>query len=167
MTLSFLLPLATLCLALLSGPVTADSHSVSDWPKPPSRLQLNTPYGQLQVSQSDYVYEARLLLDGKETSPPVMGLLNIPYAFSASEYHVALVSIDSGDNACPFNYKWVLLNPGGYDISEAFGSCSERIRVFADNHLFTMQTPNQEQPDKIDTYVFDGKTVVVQPLAGS
>ncbi|HLR14081.1 MAG TPA: hypothetical protein VK104_10750 [Burkholderiaceae bacterium] len=167
MNKSLLLRLVTLSLSLLlSGPVAADSDQ-QDWPKQPSRLKLSTPYGQLHVSQSDYVYDARLLLNGEETKPPVMGLLNIPYAFSATDYHVALISIDSGDDSCPINYKWILLESSGYDISDAFGSCSEQIRVFADNHLFTMQTPNLEQPDKIDTYIFDGETVVAQPFADS
>lgn len=154
-------------LVLLSCHAWADSHRATDWPASPSRLQLATPYGKVHVSQSDYVYEARLLVNGKETTPPVMGLLNIPYAFSASEYHVALISIDSGDETCPVNYKWIWLETNGYRISGAFGSCSERIRVFADGNQFTLQTPNMEEPDKIDTYIFDGETVVARQFAGS
>lgn len=165
---SFLRHLVPICLAMLIfGAAQAEQLPPADWPSTPSRLQLNTPYGQLHVSQSDYIYEARLLLNGEETRPPVLGLLNIPYAFSTNDYHVALISIDSGDDACPMNYKWILLDPHGYSISEAFGSCSERIRVFADKNQFTVQTPNLEEPDKIDTYIFDGETVMIQPVAGS
>lgn len=163
---SFFLRLTWLGMAvLLSLPAWPNDREQSEWPATPSRLQLITPYGRLHISQSDYIYEARLLLNGQETVPSVMGLLNIPYAFSTADYHLALISIDSGEEHCPVKYKWVWLDTAGHHISEGFGSCSDRIRVFVDNNHFTLQTPNLEEPDKIDTYIFDGKTVVLQQLA--
>jgi len=134
---------------------TASGH----WPAVPSRLALDTPYGNLHVSSSEYVYESRLMLDDREIEPLVTGLLNIPYAFSADDFHVALVSVDTGQKACPFHYKWVMLKSEGYTVTPRFGSCSEKIRVDTENAGFTMLTPSIEQPGKLDRYIYDGETV--------
>lgn len=137
----------------------AGAAAQPQWPDNPSRLQLNTPYGDLHVSSSDYVYESRLMLDDHDVEPLVQGLLNIPYAFSSPGFHVALVSINTGDNGCPIVYKWIMLKKSGYSITPDFGSCSESIQVSAQGHVFTLKTPNAQNPDKVDTYIYDGKTV--------
>ncbi len=149
------------------APVSLAETKPDTWPALPSRLHLNTPYGDLKVSQSDYVYESLLLLNGQETQPAIKGLLNIPYAFSTPDYDVALIAINTGSSNCPVSYKWVLLDQNGYDISPEFGSCSEQIRVTADKQEFTLQTPNAENPDRIDTYVFDGEDITTPKLTGS
>lgn len=129
------------------------------WPQPPSRLNLTTPYGTLGVTTSDYVYESRLHVDNTELAPKIEGLLNITYAFALPSSQAALVSISNGSDLCPVQYRWVILNEDGYKVSPAFGSCSEHIKVSVTGTKFTLQTPNNEKPDKIDIYVYDGRTI--------
>ncbi len=130
-----------------------------DWPAQPSHLQLETPYGTLGVRTSEYVYESRLQIDNTDVQPAVRGLLNITYAFNLPTASVALVSISSGDNQCPMSYRWVTLKKDSHTVSPAFGSCSEQIKVSARHGALTLQTPNTEKADKIDVYVYDGKTI--------
>lgn len=144
-------------LLLICGP----AHAVGDesWPAAPKLLELATPYGTLAVSESEYVYEAKLKLDGVQIDPPISGMLNISYAFEMPDRQAALVAISKGNDSCPVIYRWVVLKADGYQVSPAFGSCSEHIRVSADARKLTLQTPSRELPDKVDTYVYDGKTV--------
>jgi len=137
----------------------AAANSPATWPVSPSRLNLPTPYGDLHIATSEYVYESTLRIDDVDVEPAVRGMLNITYAFSTSKAHVALVSINSGNNACPITYRWVVMQKSGYTVSPEFGSCSDRIKVSAKGRLFTLQTPSSQKPDKIDIYTYDGKTI--------
>ncbi|CAM5373318.1 hypothetical protein AFAE65S_01742 [Alcaligenes phenolicus] len=69
-------------LGLALQPFVAHSAASQTWPQPPSQLSLDSPYGTLQVSQSDYVYEAQLQLDSQIIAPELKGLINIPYGWS-------------------------------------------------------------------------------------
>lgn len=149
--------LLAMTVLIYSG--TAAASTPPSWPESPSRLQLDTPYGELHVSASDYVYESRLMLDDHDIEPLIKGLLNIPYAFSSPKFHVALVSINTGHNDCPVTYKWVMLKESGYTVTPRFGSCSESIKVTAQGATFILETPNQNSPAEFDTYIYDGKTV--------
>lgn len=140
---------------MFSGAALASSN----WPSAPSRLVFDTPYGILKVTDNEYIYESRLSLDDAEIAPRVEGLLNIPYAFSLPSSQVALVSINSGSTDCPVSYRWVVLKQKGYTVSPAFGSCSEQIKVTVKGRTFLLQTPNNQMPDKIDVYAYDGKTI--------
>jgi len=122
-------------------------------------MAFKTPYGTLGIRSSEYVYESRLYIDDGDVEPVVVGLLNIPYAFSMEKSEVALVSISNGDNECPVSYRWVILNKKGYKVSPPFGSCSSQIKVWVQGRKLALQTPNPEKPDKMDTYVYDGKSV--------
>lgn len=144
-------------LLLVCGPALAAPES--SWPTAPKLIELPTPYGTLAVGESEYVYEARLQLDGALIEPPISGMLNISYAFSMPESQVALVAISKGNEACPVSYRWVVLSAQGYKISPEFGSCSEHIRVTADSRRLTVQTPSQDSPGELDVYVYDGETV--------
>lgn len=155
---------AALALAATS-PVYASE--TSEWPTAPSRLELSTPYGTLHVSASEYVYESQLMLDDDEIQPAVKGLLNIPYAFSSPDFHIALISIDTGEQACPVSYTWVKLEETGYSVTPPFGSCSEQVRVSTEGGTFSLQTPNVNEPSETDHYVYDGKTVTYQKPASS
>jgi|SRR5690606_22455684 len=146
-----------LCLLSLGG--TASVASTESWPTAPRLMELPTPYGTLAISDSEYVYEARLQLDGVALEPAVTGMLYISYAFEFPDRHAALIGINQGNDKCPVSYRWVILKADGYQVSPAFGSCSEHIRVSANARSLTLQTPNRETPNKLDTYVFDGKNV--------
>lgn len=152
--LSRLLNIGALSLACGSAWATS-----ADWPIPPSRLTLPTPYGTLSIKASDYIYESRLMLDNVELQPKIEGLLNIPYAFAMPKALAALVSINSGNSLCPIVYRWVTVRKEGYKMSAEFGSCSNQIKVSVKGHKFTLATPNSQKPDKIDIYVYDGKTI--------
>jgi hypothetical protein len=130
-----------------------------EWPPLPSRLDFATPYGTLGIKSYEYVYEARLQIDQVEISPPVEGLLNITYAFSLPNAEAALVSISDGNPHCPFKYRWVVLHRKGYTVSPAFGSCSEKVKVSVEGRRFFLETPDHQKPDKIDTYIYDGKAL--------
>jgi len=149
--------LAALTLAAVN--LVAVANSPPTWPVSPSRLAFETPYGNLQVASSEYVYESRLQIDGADITPEVRGILNITYAFSLPKAQVALVSVSTGNNICPVAYRWVTLKESGYTVSSEFGSCSEQIQVSAKGRIFTMRTPNSQKPDKIDIYTYDGKTI--------
>lgn len=159
-----------ICLRLISAGMflLAASHSSwaadDPWPVQPSRLQLSTPYGTLSVKPSEYVYESRLLINDKETSPKIEGIINITYSFALPKSQATLISINSGNNDCPIAYRWVTLQAKGYKISSAFGSCSERIQVTAKGGKLTLQTPNVKNKNKIDIYVYDGKTIKQRTL---
>lgn len=129
------------------------------WPPLPSRLDFVTPYGTLGIKSYEYVYEARLQIDHVEIRPTVEGLLNITYAFNLPNAEAALVSISDGDLHCPFKYRWVILNRKGYVVSPAIGSCSEKIKVSVKGQQFFLETPDHQKPDKIDTYIYDGKAL--------
>ncbi|WP_126708018.1 hypothetical protein [Candidimonas sp. SYP-B2681] len=145
--------------ALLMLVSPAFGSAQPSWPISPSRLQLSTPYGDLQVKSSEYIYEARLQIDNTDVDPEIHGILNITYAFNMPTSQAALVSINSGNNGCPITYRWVVLKKTGYDISPEFGSCNEQIKVTAKGRHLTLQTPSTQAADKIDEYVYDGKTV--------
>ena len=142
---------------MLGSPATHASQTT--WPVSPSRLQLPTPYGTLQVASNDYVYESSLQVDNTDVDPQVRGIINITYAFNMPTSQVALVSINNGNNGCPISYRWVVLEKSGYRMSPEFGSCNEQIKVTATQRLFTLQTPSTHTPNQIDIYVYDGKTV--------
>jgi hypothetical protein len=129
------------------------------WPPLPSRLNFVTPYGTLGIKSYEYLYESRLKINDTEISPPIEGLLNITYAFSLPKAEAALVSISDGNEKCPVKYRWIILRDKGYTVSPPFGSCSTRVKVSAKGRRFLVQTPNAEKPDKIDTYIYDGKTL--------
>lgn len=133
--------------------------SPAEWPVSPSRLVLPSPYGTLQVKTTDYIYESHLLLDGKEVQPHMVGLLNIPYAFTLPGKLSALISVNTGSSLCPVQYRWVTLYKGGYKVSPLFGSCSSQIKVSAIGHRFELATPSKVAPDKIDVYVYDGRKI--------
>ena len=144
-------------LFLLGSP--APWAAQSDWPPPPSRLDLPTPYGELHIKPSEYIYESRLRVNNVDVSPEIEGILNITYAFATPHAHAALISINSGNDQCPMTYRWIILNEKGYKVSPVFGSCSPRIKVFATRRTFVVETPSDRKPDKIDIYVYDGKTI--------
>lgn len=144
--------LLLVCAPALAAPETS-------WPIAPKHLELPTPYGTLAVGVSEYIYEARLQLNGTQIEPPISGMLNISYAFSMPDAQAALVSISKGNDACPVSYRWVVLNAKGYKVSPEFGSCSEQIKVSANSRRLTLHTPSREAPGKLDVYVYDGKTV--------
>ncbi|NYT61426.1 hypothetical protein H0A66_03680 [Alcaligenaceae bacterium] len=129
------------------------------WPVSPSRLQLPTPYGNLQVASSEYIYESRLQINNVDVDPQVSGIINITYAFNMSASQAALISINNGNNNCPISYRWVVLEKSGYKLSPEFGSCNDKIRVTATERQLTLRTPNPDAPGKIDVYVYDGKTI--------
>lgn len=151
-------------LKILAGVLTAlVGHAAlatpTLWPTSPSRTQLPTPYGNLHVANNEYVYESRLQIDNTDIDPMVQGILNITYAFSTPNSHAALVSINTGSNACPYTYRWVVLEKSGYKVSPEFGSCNDQIKVTAKGRKLTMLTPSAHTPDKVDMYVYDGKTL--------
>lgn len=136
------------------------------WPVSPSRLQLPTPYGNLHVASSEYVYESRLQIDDTDVDPQVRGIINITYAFNMSASQAALVSISNGNNNCPISYRWVVLQKSGYKLSPEFGSCSEQIKVAATERQLTLRTPSSDTPGQIDVYVYDGKTIKRRTTGG-
>lgn len=144
-------------LLLACGPALAANQE--SWPVAPMHFELPTPYGTLAVGESEYLYEARLKLNGVVLDPPISGMLNISYAFSMADRQAALVVISQGNEACPITYRWVVLKADGYQVSPEFGSCSEHIKVSADSRALTLQTPSRESPGKVDTYVYDGTVV--------
>ncbi|HEY9280184.1 MAG TPA: hypothetical protein VIP51_08935 [Eoetvoesiella sp.] len=150
-------PLLWSCLLLACTPAVGTTQA--QWPQAPSRLNFSTPYGNLGVANSDYVYESTLRIDNIDITPEIKGLLNITYAFAMPKAQAALVSISDGNNRCPISYRWVILHSKGYEVSPAFGSCSRQIKVTVAGTKFTLETPNNQKPDKIDIYVYDGKTV--------
>ncbi|MGB6103577.1 MAG: hypothetical protein WBF88_06975 [Pusillimonas sp.] len=157
--------MSTLPFKLLAGALIACASALAlatsptTWPVSPSRLHLPTPYGTLDITTSEYVYEARLRVDNVDISPPIKGMLNITYAFSTPKAQIALISINNGSNVCPITYRWVILESSGYTVSPEFGSCSERIKVSAKGRLFTLQTPSHQAPNQIDVYTYDGKSI--------
>ncbi len=149
----------SLVAPLLLACSTTFAATETNWPIPPKLIELPTPYGTLAVGESEYIYEARLKLNGIVLEPPVSGMLNISYAFSMPESQAALVTISKGNETCPVSYRWVVLSSGGYKVSPEFGSCSEQIKVSADSHQLVLQTPSIETPGQVDEYVYDGGTV--------
>lgn len=151
---------AAAALLLVCG--SAHVAAAENWPTAPQLIELSTPYGTLAVSESEYIYEAQLQLDGKQMEPPISGKLGLHYSFEMPDRQATLVSISLGNDTCPVVYRWVIMRADSYSVSPPFGSCSERIRVSADTKKLTLQTPNQESPEKIDTYVYDGKKLRVR-----
>lgn len=152
---SFKLMGACMLLAYSHG----TSAAQTEWPVSPSRLVLPTPFGTLRVKTTDYIYESHLLLNGKEIKPRMVGLLNIPYAFSMPGKLSALISVNTGSSTCPVQYRWVTLRKDGYKVSSPFGSCSTDIKVSAIGRRFELATPSNVRPDKIDVYIYDGSTI--------
>lgn len=143
---------------MLAG-ATAFAASETNWPVAPKLIELPTPYGTLAVGESEYIYEAKLKLNGSLVEPQISGMLNISYAFSMPDTQAALVTISKGNESCPVSYRWVLLKADSYQVSPEFGSCSEHIKVSADSRKLTVQTPSREAPGDLDVYEYDGKTV--------
>ncbi|NGM87687.1 hypothetical protein G5B35_10260 [Parapusillimonas sp. SGNA-6] len=146
-------------IALIASAQALAADPADPWPVSPSVMQLATPYGNLHVATSEYIYESRLRLNDVNIEPAIQGILNITHAFSLPKAHVVLVSINSGNNVCPIRYRWVVLRADGYDVSPEFGSCSDKIKVSAKGQKLTLKTPSLQKPDKIDVYIYDGKTI--------
>lgn len=146
-------------MALIAAGQTSAAQPTDPWPVSPSVMQLSTPYGELHVATSEYVYESRLRLNDVDIEPAIKGILNITHAFSLPKARVALVSINNGNNVCPIRYRWVVLQADAYRVSPEFGSCSDKIKVSAKGKKLTLKTPSLQKPDKIDVYVYDGKTI--------
>lgn len=148
--------ISAFCILCLSHPALG---TTAPWPTPPSRTALLTPYGTLEVSHSDYVYESHLLFDGKHVQPDIHGIINITYAYQVDKARVVLITVDSGDTSCSITYRWMTIHKDGYRITEPFGSCSQEIRIATRGKQFVLSTPNLEKAGAIDTWVFDGLTV--------
>jgi len=146
-------------IALIASAQVAAAEPTDPWPVSPSVMQMATPYGNLHVVTSEYVYESRLRLNDVDIEPAIKGILNITHAFSLPKARVVLVSINNGNNACPIRYRWVVLRADTYKVSPEFGSCSDKIKVSAKGHKLTLTTPSLQKPDKIDVYIYDGKTI--------
>ncbi|HRK85360.1 hypothetical protein [Alcaligenes sp. SDU_A2] len=146
-------------LVLLALSLSAGATAPLAWPQPPSQLSLDTPYGVLQVSQSEYVYEAQLLLGSEVIRPQIKGMINIPYAFKQQKGQTALISVDTGLGSCPIRYHWITVASGGYTLTPAFGSCSAQIRVRHQGQTLIMETPSRDDPAHIDEYRYDGRKV--------
>ncbi|MCQ9616810.1 hypothetical protein L1889_08920 [Paenalcaligenes niemegkensis] len=151
---------ALLLSLLLPSSFASPSSPQSQWLTLTSRLQLNTPFGEIKISPSDYLYESRLLIDEAETVPPIIGYLNISYVFSTPGKQAVLVSIHTGEESCPTHYRWLLLKSESYVISPQFGSCSSHIRVDKRGKTLILQTPNPDSPEKTDEYQYDGQHLV-------
>jgi len=146
-------------VVLWAGLAPTRAETVDAWPIPPSRTVLASPYGTLSVRDSAYVYESTLMLDGAEVDPLVKGLITISYAYRMKNRSIALISVDTGDTSCPIRYHWIALRKSDYRMTEAFGSCSPKIRVAAHGHTLVLETPNADDPDKIDRWSYDGRSV--------
>lgn len=146
-------------LAILAHPLSSIGAAPLAWPQPPSQLSLETPYGKLQVSQSEYIYEAQLLLGANVIAPELKGMINIPYAFKQNTGQTALISVDTGLGNCPISYHWITVAASGYTLSPSFGSCSAQIRVRHQGQTLIMETPNRDDPGHIDEYRYDGRKV--------
>lgn len=146
-------------LAILAHPLSSSGAAPLAWPQAPSQLSLDTPYGKLHVSQSEYVYEAQLLLGADVIAPELKGMINIPYAFKQNKGQTALISVDTGLGNCPISYHWITVAASGYTLSPSFGSCSAQIRVRHQGQTLIMETPNRDDPAHIDEYRYDGGKV--------
>lgn len=146
-------------MTLIVAGQTSAAQPIDPWPVSPSVMQLSTPYGELHVATSEYVYESRLRLNDVDIEPAIKGILNITHAFSLPKAQVALVSINNGNNVCPIRYRWVVLQADAYRVSPEFGSCSDKIKVSAKGKKLMLKTPSLQKPDKIDVYVYDGETI--------
>lgn len=144
-----------MCIPL---PVPANAQP-AQWPAAPALQALSTPYGELSVRHSGYVYDSRLVLDGDEIEPTVRGIIGISYAYRVGKRNMVLISVDEGDSACPVHYHWLSLGKNGYTLSEAFGSCSDKIRVSTRRGKLLLQTPSNQDSDKIDVWAYDGQRV--------
>ena len=138
---------ALLALFLAGAQVPAQAEALEGWSAAPKLNELPTPYGILAVSESEYIYEAQLLLDGDAIEPEMPGR------------QAALVSVSRGNETCPIFYQWVVLKADSYVVSPAFGSCSEDIRVSANIKTLTLETPSQDKTGAVDVYVYDGTNV--------
>lgn len=133
--------------------------TTAPWPETPSRTALETPYGTLEVRNSDYVYESHLLLDGKKIEPDIHGIINITYAYRMDDARVVLIAVNTGSSTCTVSYHWMTIRKNGYQITAPFGSCSEDIRVANRGSKFTLITPNPDKAGVLDTWIYDGRTV--------
>lgn len=145
--------------ALWSGLACAQAGQDEPWPVAPALQSLETPHGTLSVRDSTYVYESVLQLDGEMIEPTIQGLISISYAYQIGQRNVALISVDSGDPACPVHYHWIALYKAGYQVTEAFGSCSTQIRVAAQGQTLVLETPAADNPDTIERWSYNGRTV--------
>lgn len=86
---------------------------------------LKTPYGVLSVTNN-----SDLLIDQKQFSPKVNGGMGIDFVFSTKygDKFAVLLSMNSGGNACPATYRWVLLTEKSFEASPDFGNCSEEAK---------------------------------------
>jgi hypothetical protein len=146
-------------IALITSGQALAAKPADPWPVSPSVMQLSTPYGNLHVVPNEYIYESHLRLNDADIEPAIKGILNITHAFSLPKAQVVLVSINNGNEVCPIRYRWVLLRADDYSVSPEFGSCSDKIKVSAKGQKLTLTTPSLQKPDKIDIYIYDGKTI--------
>lgn len=146
-------------IALWSVLAPAQAEPEDPWPLAPALKALETPYGTLSVRDSSYVYESVLALDGQEIEPPIQGLISISYAYKVGPRSVVLISVDSGDPECAVRYHWIALSKSGYQVTEAFGSCSPKIRVEVQGQTLVLETPDADAPDRIDRWSYNGRSV--------
>ena len=99
---------------------------------------LKTPYGVLSVTNN-----SDLLIDQKQFSPKINGGMGIDFVFSTKygDKFAFLLSMNSGGNACPATYRWVLLNEKGFEASPDFGNCSEEAKGSLVGNDLIVQAP--------------------------
>lgn len=148
--------LSAFCILCLSQSAIG---TTAPWPTTPLRTVLHTPYGTLEVDNSDYIYESHLLFNGERVRPDIRGLINITYAYRVDQTRVVLIAVDTGSTACIVSYHWMTITKDGYHLTEPFGSCSEEIRIATRGKQFVLSTPNMNKAGVIDTWIFDGRTV--------
>ncbi len=145
---------------LITTPAQAATPASVIWPRPPLRVALETPYGNLDVIHSEYVFESRLAYNGAIIdNPEIMGVLNIAYAFNMGKSYYVLVMADTGRKMCPYVYYWIRLDDDGYTSTPRFGSCNENIRISQNGSKFVIETPHPLKADTLDKYIYDGETV--------
>ncbi|MCX5592734.1 hypothetical protein [Alcaligenes endophyticus] len=144
--------LLLLCLSFTS------KAAAQAWPSIPSQLSLQTPFGDLQVTPSDYIYDAQLSLGTRIIEPTIKGLINMPYAFQVGDSQSVLISVDNGVEHCPISFHWLTISQQGHHLSPAFGSCNSKIRVSHRGSTLIVQTPSTKAQDSIDEYRYkEGK----------
>lgn len=150
----FVIPGATLLtflLAIAPGYLFYQSKK----PKEIAPVAYSTPFGKVTI-----VNGKELLINGNKLSPPVTGDwgLSIPWKSDLKNGYALLVMNNSGGTACPVQYRFVILNSGGYKVSNEFGTCSDLAKAAVLNDLPAVTMPELRTGNQ-KTFVFDGVSI--------
>jgi hypothetical protein len=112
-----------------------------------------------EIGKDDGKYD--LIINGKRVTTIEERNVSFEYKFSLAGTDVILISLSSGGNGCPANYRFATVTQGGkVAVSDEFGNCNDDPQVAADpTKIVVSLRSGQGRRIKTETWTYMSGTV--------